>query len=124
LHPFGRKAPELSSEQSSEQSSVELLDFWGIGVYDLRLTEHEFLELTPKLFEKLCGRKYQNERRELTNAALIAAVVINVNRTKGKRAVKIKDIIGEDITCETKEASEEELLDLIKFVGEYHGTKV
>ena len=87
------------------------------------LTEEQFLALTPKLFQFLCGRKYQNDRRELSNAALITATIINVNKGKGKRAVSVEDIIGKDISDKQKEPKPEELLTLVKVLHKKHGKK-
>jgi hypothetical protein len=80
----------------------------------LHLSEAEFLGLTPYLLDILTQRKYTNDRREATNAAMITATIINVNRAKNKRAVKIEDIIGKDISREKKkEATIDELFDLV-----------
>jgi hypothetical protein len=87
------------------------------------LTEKQFWNLTPKLFQVLCGRKYQNDRRELANAALITAAIANVNRGKGKRALSIEDIIGKDPQAEQKEPQPEELLILMQALHKKHGKK-
>jgi len=81
------------------------------------------LALTPKLFQFLCGRKYQSDRRELSNAALVTATIINVNRGKGKRAVSVEDIIGKDTIDTPKEPAHEELLTLVKVLHKKHGKK-
>jgi len=81
------------------------------------------LALTPKLFQLLCGRKYQNDRRELSNAALVTATIINVNRAKGKRAVSVEDIIGKDTLNTPKEPASEELLTLVEALHKKHGKK-
>jgi hypothetical protein len=71
----------------------------------------------------LCGRKYQNDRRELSNAALISATIINVNRGKGKRALSIEDIIGKDEQNAQNEPQPEELLTLMQALHKKHGKK-
>jgi hypothetical protein len=87
------------------------------------LTEEQFWNLTPKLFKVLCSRKYQNDRRELSNAALITATIANVNRGKGKRALSIEDIIGKDMQDIQKEPQPEELLTLMQALHKKHGKK-
>lgn len=82
----------------------------------MHLTEEQFLRLTPKLFNLLCDRKYANDRRELTNSALITATIINVNRTKKQRAVKIEDIIGKD--SKTSDNQEVDLLTFMKSLAQ------
>lgn len=42
----------------------------------------------------------------MANAGLVAATIINVNRPKNKRAVKVEDIIGKDITEERNDEVE------------------
>jgi hypothetical protein len=69
------------------------------------------MRLTPKLFNLLCDRKHSNDRRELTNSALITATIINVNRTKKQRAIKIEDIIGSE-----KKQSNDQEVDLLTFM--------
>lgn len=69
------------------------------------------MRLNPKLFNLLCDRKYANDRRELTNSALITATIINVNRTKKQRAVKIEDIVGSE-----KRQSNDQEVDLLTFM--------
>lgn len=82
--------------------------------------------MTPRLFEVLCRRKYRNDRIELTNAALISMTLININRPKNKKVIKIEDIIGKDILQEIKfetkfqeakiqeENEEADVLDILK----------
>lgn len=98
-----------------------LLDYWGIALYDLGLSEKQFWQLTPALLSVLCRRKVKEDRRRLANSALIAATLINLHRPKGKQPVNIADIIGPDIAADSKEASPEELLTLMKI---FHKTGV
>ena len=80
----------------------------------MHLTEEQFFRLTPKLLQILSERKYANDRRELANSALIATSIINVNRPKNRRALKIEDIIGK----EKKENEEVELTDFMKMLAD------
>lgn len=80
----------------------------------MHLTEEQFFRLTPKLLQILSERKYANNRRELANSALITTAIINVNRPKNKRALKIEDIIGKE-----KQKDEEiELTDFMKILAD------
>jgi hypothetical protein len=82
----------------------------------LGLSEAEFLNLTPQLLEALSERKMQKDRMELRNAALVATTIINVNRAKGKKAIRIEDIIGKDDGLDNEEGNEAELLELLKII--------
>lgn len=72
------------------------------------------------MFDVLCKRKYSDDRRELTNAALIAMTLINVNRPKNKKAVKIEDIIGKDALQEAKLQDETEGVDAVDILKSLH----
>jgi hypothetical protein len=82
----------------------------------LRLSEAEFLNLTPQLLEALSERKMEKDRMELRNAALVATTIINVNRAKGKKAIRIEDVIGQDDGLDNEEGNEAELLELLKII--------
>lgn len=58
----------------------------------------------------------QKDRMELRNAALVATTIINVNRAKGKKAIRIEDIIGKDDGLDNEEGNEAELLELLKII--------
>ena len=58
----------------------------------------------------------QKDRMELRNAALVATTIINVNRAKGKKAIRIEDIIGKDDGLDNEEGNETELLELLKII--------
>ena len=67
------------------------MEFWSVGIYDLKISEQEFLELTPKLFDCLCKRKNENDKRETANAALVACMIYNINRRKNSKALTVSD---------------------------------
>jgi hypothetical protein len=83
----------------------------------LGLREGEFLNLTPQLLEALWERKMEKDRMELRNAALVATTIINVNRAKGKKAIKIEDVIGKDDGLDNEEGNETELVELLKIIN-------
>jgi hypothetical protein len=66
---------------------------WAVGVYDLHLPASQFWRLSPKEFDALCARRNIDEKRQLYNAALIASMVYNVKRGKGKKALQPKDFM-------------------------------
>lgn len=67
---------------------------WAIGVYDLHLSSEQFWRLTPRQFWSLCERQSLSERRQDARAALVAAVIANVNRPKSKRSpYKVEDFM-------------------------------
>jgi hypothetical protein len=67
------------------------MEFWSIGIYDLKVSEKEFLELIPKLFDYLCNRKHENDKRETANAALVACMIYNINRRKNSKPLMVSD---------------------------------
>lgn len=58
----------------------------------------------------------EKDRMELRNAALVATTIINVNRAKGKKAIRIEDVIGQDDGLDNEEGNEAELLELLKII--------
>jgi hypothetical protein len=71
-------------------------DLWALCIYDLGLTEEQFLQLTFKEIDVLCERKKLDDRRTEYHAALITCMIYNVNRRKGKRALTPKDFMSHE----------------------------
>lgn len=56
-----------------------MLDLWAVGIYDLGLSEEQFLRLTMKELDALCKRKKQNDRRIESHSALVACMIHNTH---------------------------------------------
>lgn len=54
-----------------------------------------FWELSPRELEELLKRRREEERRESLLFGLVASVIVNVNRVKGKKAVQPGDFFRE-----------------------------
>lgn len=54
---------------------------WAIGRYDLGLSDDEFEECTPKMFQALCKRRNVRIKYDRFANAMTAAAIYNVNRS-------------------------------------------
>jgi len=63
---------------------------WAIGIYDLRLSDEQFWQLTPAQFNALVKRKMIDEEQKDYRTALICSVIANVFRDKKKRRKPFK----------------------------------
>ncbi|GAJ02312.1 unnamed protein product, partial [marine sediment metagenome] len=63
-------------------TAPDWLALWAFGRLDLNLAIEEFWGLTPRQLEVLQERQTEREEEMDYRASLIAAVVMNVNRTK------------------------------------------
>ena len=59
----------------------------------MRLSEEEFGELTPALFEALLDRKQTADKAEYARAGIIAAAVINHSMSPPEKAVHPLDFV-------------------------------
>lgn len=50
---------------------------WAIAHYDFGLSDEEFGDLTPALFEALLDRKVAAEKKEFLQTGILAAAIIN-----------------------------------------------
>ncbi len=65
---------------------------WAIGRFDLGLTDRQFGELTPAMFEALLLRKHEDHKRRCFYAGLTAAAVYNANPFRGKDAKAVSPL--------------------------------
>jgi len=72
------------------------IELWAIAVYDLGLTPDCAKALTLREFDLLRQRYAIAERRNYERTAMIMCTLININLPKGKRAIKVEDIIGQE----------------------------
>lgn len=61
--------------------------------FDLQLTEEEFGELTPGLFEALVTRKQAADKADYARAGIVAAAVINHSMSPPEKAVHPLDFV-------------------------------
>lgn len=54
---------------------------WSVGIYDLKLTDEQFWNLTPAKFYALCERKKQDMYRLDYRSGIIVSTIGNVNRS-------------------------------------------
>jgi hypothetical protein len=67
------------------------LEIYSICRYDLRLTEKEFLDLSPAQYNALNRRHYLHRQAEDYRAGTIAAIIANVNRKPESKAFEPAD---------------------------------
>lgn len=58
------------------------MDAWAVAIYDFRLTEEQFLDLTPAKFRALSKRHEHHNQLEDYRAGVIASLLFNIHRGK------------------------------------------
>jgi len=59
------------------------LDAWAVAIYDFKLTEEQFFDLTPAKFRALGKRHELRNQLEDYRAGVIASLLYNIHRGKG-----------------------------------------
>lgn len=84
--------------------------------YDLRLTDGEFLRLTPAQFRALFERRLVDLEEQDSHAALVCTLLANIHRGKNKRPFKIEDFMPQRRGNRTvrREQTWQEQLEMVK----------
>jgi hypothetical protein len=90
---------------------------------DLGLPEAEFWRLSLREFDLLCARKRVLERKTDYNTALVACMIYNVNRGKGKRAIHPEDLIGPGERPRQRRMTETEMKDQLRRIVQPGGSR-
>ena len=100
------------------------LDWWAFGRYNLGLSEDEFWSLTLAQFDALTKR-YNYEQEWLDyRAALICAVIANVNRNPKKhKAFQPKDFMPRRQVKSVEELTPDRMLEHLRILNIAHGGK-
>lgn len=83
-----------------------------------------FWDLTPHELGLQMEAYYRRQRREMTAIAAHATWVINSQRARGSRAVRIRDLIGEDKTRQTRDIRSFASLDDLNAAVDAHNAGV
>ena len=82
----------------------DLDELWAVARYDLGLSDDEFGELTPAMFQALCNRRNVRIKYERFANAQTAAAVYNVNRVKADDPIiSAMDFVRDEESSRKKE---------------------
>ena len=90
---------------------------WAVGVYDLRLTDGQFWQLTLKEYMKLADRLLADRERQDYRAALVCTVVANAHRDSKQKPYRPQDFMPKKKRSKTAQEMLEHVKVLHKALG-------
>jgi hypothetical protein len=97
---------------------------WALCLYDLRLSEEQFLQLTLKELDALCKRKKLVDKKSEVLLAQIACMYHNVHRDENESAKEIEDFMITKTETVKREQSPEEMKNIAKLITAAFGGEV
>jgi hypothetical protein len=87
---------------------------WGIASFDLHLSNENFWNLCPIEFDALLERWVLQEERLDRRAALVASILVNINRTKKSKISKLQEFMVHDFRGKSTQQTWEQQLEMLK----------
>jgi hypothetical protein len=102
---YARQKPSFGGQRELSEEQL-WLHLWSVARYDLRLTESDFWDTTPRALDGLLARHRLALRREQLLLAQVRADIVNFGFCRPKKAVEIGDLLPPDFFEESASNAE------------------